>query len=198
MNKIQIVKERAEILNVANYFNIKLNRAWKGLCPFHKEKTASFSINPKKQIWKCFGCGKGGDVISLVQELLNCNAYESAKHINQICNCGVDFDSRVNKYDIEKYNQKQKIKEEFKTWLNNAYDILSDYYKQIMKLYNEANKVDYFDNMEFVEACMQKDKIEAWLDILFNGTDEEKIWFWKNYRKEVDMINGKIRRNRRI
>ena len=101
MNKIREVKGRADIVKVANYFNIKLNRANKSVCPFHTEKTASFSINTSKQIWKCFGCGKGGDVISLVQELLNCNAYEAAKQINQICSCGVDFNTPINKYDIE-------------------------------------------------------------------------------------------------
>ena len=58
-NKIKLVKERADIVNVANYFNINLNRANKAVCPFHKERTASFSINPKKQIWHCFGCHKG-------------------------------------------------------------------------------------------------------------------------------------------
>lgn len=58
MNKIKEVKERADVVKVANYFNINLNRANKAVCPFHKEDTASFSVHPKKQIWKCFGCRK--------------------------------------------------------------------------------------------------------------------------------------------
>ncbi len=194
MNKIQEVKERANILNVAGYFNIELNRANKGICPFHKENTASFSIHPKKQIWKCFGCGKGGDVISLVQELLNINAYEAAKQINQICGCGVDFNAPISKYEIEKYKQKQKIKEEFNLWIDNAYDILTEYYKYYTRLIRLCDKVDYFDNMEFIQALKNKDKIEAWIDILYDGTDEEKIWFWKTYRKEVENLGGRLRR----
>lgn len=59
MNKIQEVKNKADILKVAQYFNINLNRTNKCLCPFHLEKTPSFSISKSKQIWKCFGCGKG-------------------------------------------------------------------------------------------------------------------------------------------
>jgi DNA primase len=41
---------------------------WTGLCPFHDEKTPSFSVNPADKLFYCFGCGKGGDVISFVQE----------------------------------------------------------------------------------------------------------------------------------
>src|SRR5215210_4554465 len=41
---------------------------WTGLCPFHDEKTPSFSVNPPDKLFYCFGCGKGGDVISFVRE----------------------------------------------------------------------------------------------------------------------------------
>lgn len=59
MNKIREVKERADILKIAQYFNLNLNKSGKCLCPFHSEKTPSLSISEKKQIWKCFGCNKG-------------------------------------------------------------------------------------------------------------------------------------------
>ncbi|MGZ4611998.1 MAG: CHC2 zinc finger domain-containing protein, partial [Kineosporiaceae bacterium] len=41
----------------------------RGLCPFHDEKTPSFHVRPQVGLWHCFGCGKGGDVISFVQEV---------------------------------------------------------------------------------------------------------------------------------
>lgn len=59
MNKIQEVKERADILIVAEYFGLNLNKSRKCLCPFHSEKTPSLSISANKQIWKCFGCDRG-------------------------------------------------------------------------------------------------------------------------------------------
>jgi DNA primase len=43
-------------------------RSWKGLCPFHVERTPSFTVNPERQVWHCFGCGKGGDVFAWVME----------------------------------------------------------------------------------------------------------------------------------
>ena len=49
----------------------KKGRNYWGLCPFHSEKTPSFSVSPDKQIFKCFGCGKGGGAINFVMELEN-------------------------------------------------------------------------------------------------------------------------------
>ena len=58
---------RSEISDVvSSYVHLtrKGNNLW-GLCPFHNEKTPSFSVSPDKQIYHCFGCGKGGGVISV-------------------------------------------------------------------------------------------------------------------------------------
>jgi len=52
MNKIQEVKQRADIVRVAEYLGIKQKQC----CPFHKERTPSFFISQSKQIFKCFGC----------------------------------------------------------------------------------------------------------------------------------------------
>ena len=52
--------------------------AYKGLCPFHREKTPSFHVNPARQIYKCFGCGEGGDVFSWIMKTEGVSFYESA------------------------------------------------------------------------------------------------------------------------
>ena len=114
MNLIREVEERADIVKVAEYYGIKLNRAYKCLCPFHKEKSPSFSISPSKQIFKCFGCGKGGDVISLVSELLNINALESAKSINKTLGLGLEADKPANYFEINQYKDRKKTEEKFK------------------------------------------------------------------------------------
>ncbi len=57
---VQIVSERTSL--------VRSGRSFKGLCPFHEEKTPSFFVNPEGQFFKCFGCGKGGDVFTFVMD----------------------------------------------------------------------------------------------------------------------------------
>ncbi|MCK4978993.1 MAG: DNA primase, partial [Candidatus Delongbacteria bacterium] len=67
---IDEIIERNDIVDViSSYIPLKKTGSnFKARCPFHDEKTASFIVSPKKQIYKCFGCGKGGNVITYVQE----------------------------------------------------------------------------------------------------------------------------------
>lgn len=67
---IQRVQDTADILDVVGHF-IKLKRRganYLGLCPFHGEKTPSFTVSPSKGIYKCFGCGKAGNAVTFIQE----------------------------------------------------------------------------------------------------------------------------------
>ncbi|MCX6344352.1 MAG: DNA primase, partial [Armatimonadetes bacterium] len=59
----------------------KRGRTMEGLCPFHTEKTPSFHVNAERQIWKCFGCGEGGDVFSFVQKIDNLTFPEAAEQL---------------------------------------------------------------------------------------------------------------------
>jgi DNA primase len=69
-NSIEQLKQTVDIVDViGNYVELKKNGAnYKGLCPFHDEKTPSFIVSPSRQLYKCFGCGAGGDAIKFLME----------------------------------------------------------------------------------------------------------------------------------
>lgn len=201
MSLIREVKERANIVKVAELYGLKLNRAYKCVCPFHKEKTASLSISPQKQIWKCFGCGKGGDSISLVSELLNINALEAAKSINYTLGLGLDPNQKSNYFEINKYKSKQKTEEIFKQWENKTFQLLCDYLHLLWKWEEEKAPKNMEEDPDdlFVEAMHNKDYIDYLIESIFiNGTNEDKIWFWKHEKKVVRRIETRVRTFRAI
>ena len=69
--RISRIKRQADLLNEVQKRGIALSKSgpeFKGLCPFHEEKTASFYVNEQKGEWHCFGCGEGGDVIAFIMK----------------------------------------------------------------------------------------------------------------------------------
>lgn len=59
--------------------NLKVMQKAIGLCPFHNEKSPSFMVNEKKQIFKCFGCGEGGDAIAFIMKKENLDFMDALK-----------------------------------------------------------------------------------------------------------------------
>ena len=66
--KIEEIVERTDLVAlVSRYVELKPSgRSFKGLCPFHGEKTASFYVTPERRVFKCFGCDVGGDAFSFL------------------------------------------------------------------------------------------------------------------------------------
>ncbi|MCD6153707.1 MAG: DNA primase [Syntrophobacterales bacterium] len=81
--KIEEVKARANIVDVVSeYVTLKkTGRNFVGLCPFHREKTPSFTVNPEKQIFRCFGCGESGNTISFLMKMNNMSFPEAVRHL---------------------------------------------------------------------------------------------------------------------
>ena len=81
------VKQQADIVRVVGEY-VRLKKTGKdfaGLCPFHQEKTPSFTVSPLKQIFYCFGCGKGGDVFNFVMDMEKCEFPEALRIVAEKC-----------------------------------------------------------------------------------------------------------------
>jgi DNA primase len=101
------IRNASDIVDVIGSY-IPLKRAganFVALCPFHREKTPSFNVNPHRQIFHCFGCHKGGDVISFVRDYESLSFVEAVKRLAEKANIPLEFENDPN------YRQTRELKE---------------------------------------------------------------------------------------
>lgn len=83
MNVFTFIKEHVTIVDVINSYTTlkKTGGYWKGHCPFHGEKTASFTVSPHKNIFYCFGCHSGGDIITFISKIEHCTSIQAVQFL---------------------------------------------------------------------------------------------------------------------
>ncbi len=109
-SKIEEIKSRIDIVELASeYLTLKkAGRNYTGLCPFHQEKTPSFTVNREKQMFYCFGCGEGGNAITLLMKIANMTFPEAIKLLAE--KTGVILPQRsVNKDGSQKDSLREEI-----------------------------------------------------------------------------------------
>jgi DNA primase len=103
-NVIDQIRSNNNIIDIINTY-IPLKRSgsnYKARCPFHDEKTASFMVSEKKQIFKCFGCGKSGNVITFVRDYEHISFYEALKKLAERAGIQIEFSDQKNYVPTEK------------------------------------------------------------------------------------------------
>jgi DNA primase len=98
-NKIEEIRNAADIVDIVSG-HIHLRKRGKnfiGLCPFHQEKTPSFTVSDDKQIYHCFGCGAGGNVFKFLMEFRNISFVEAVEEVAEHLGIKIDYES--NSYD---------------------------------------------------------------------------------------------------
>ena len=105
---IEEVRIRNDIIGViGSYINLKKSgNNYLGLCPFHNEKTPSFSVSQSKQMYHCFGCGVGGNVYTFIMEYENYTFVEALKYLAE--RAGVNLPE-------QEYSASQKRRMDIKT-----------------------------------------------------------------------------------
>jgi len=106
---VEKLKYNVDIVDIISDY-VPLKKAgnnYKGLCPFHQEKTASFNVNPDKQFYYCFGCGAGGDVISFLMDLENTTFRETLKILAD--HSGMVMPANDNPYYHKQREEKERI-----------------------------------------------------------------------------------------
>ncbi|MCH7408558.1 DNA primase [Belliella sp. DSM 111904] len=153
------VRDRADIEDVVNDY-VPLKKKGQNLwacCPFHNEKSPSFSVSPAKQIYKCFGCGKAGDPIQFVMDIEGVGFNEAIRHLAQKYGIEVEEDKAVTPEDVQAYNERESLY----IVLNYAKDF---FVKNLQTEEGRAIGLSYFKERGFNQAIIDKFDLGYTLD----------------------------------
>lgn len=103
------IRSRNDIVDIISQYVVlkRKGRNYFGLCPFHNEKSPSFSVSPDKQIFKCFGCNVGGDVFKFIMKVENISFFESVQYLAE--RTGIEIPSQVNEEDEKRARLKKAV-----------------------------------------------------------------------------------------
>jgi len=172
-----MIENKPDILAILMQEGIELRkrgRLWWSCCPFHRERTPSFAVNPDRQSFYCFGCGEKGDVISFIQKIRNLSFKDALIYLNIT-------PGEIPKVD-RKVERQQKLKKAYAKWLK-------DYYRQLCResVRLHKNRITVQDDpsiseeeaWKFAEDMGKLAEIDHKLDILWEGSPEEKFQLFK-------------------
>ncbi len=140
---IEDIRNSNDIVDIISQYVVlkRSGRNFFGLCPFHKEKTPSFSVSPDKQIFHCFGCGAGGNVIHFISKVENIDFKESLEILAERANITLPT------LDSSQDNEKQKLKEKIYEINKIAAEFYhNNLYKPTSKIAQEYVKKRKLDN----------------------------------------------------
>lgn len=153
---INEIKDKTDILDlVSEYVKLeKRGRNYIGLCPFHDEKTPSFTVSEDKQICHCFGCKKGGNVFQFTQEIKGLSFTEAVKELGERVNIKVDTGSTT----YEAAEGHQVASDDLK--MIEMHELMQEYYHYALKKTVEGEAaLNYLKERGFTEDLIDSRKI---------------------------------------
>ena len=175
-NILDEIQDRLNIIEIiGGYIPLKrVGRNFKALCPFHREKTASFVVNPDKQIYRCFGCGQGGNVFGFVMKFERLDFPETVKMLAQ--KAGVNVPTNLTSSLSPQTDYLYKLNE-----------LASNYYRDLLCKSPEGNKAGAYLNKrglapETIEKFSLGWAANSWDSFLnfARGKEVKEIWLEKS------------------
>ncbi len=156
-NEVEQIKARLDVVDVIGEF-VRLKQSganWKGLCPFHGEKSPSFMVHKGKQIWHCFGCSEGGDIFSFIQKIEKVDFPEALEILAR--KAGVE----IVRHSPAETNQRLKL---FK-----ILNLASEFYQQ------ELKKSSSVKAQEYIKARQINDESLATFSVGYAPVEWDKL-----------------------
>ncbi len=154
--EVEELKSKADIHSIiSNYVKLKkTGKNYTGLCPFHKEKTPSFTVDTSKQLYHCFGCGEGGDVISFIEKIENMEFVEAVEFLAKKIGYSLKYNYSGSRESSKLKNRLVELNEQAKKYFN---FILFNSKKGLPSL-------DYLKNRGFTEDILKEFEVGFSLD----------------------------------
>ncbi|HEH8103916.1 TPA: DNA primase [Staphylococcus aureus] len=148
---INEIKDKTDILDlVSEYVKLeKRGRNYIGLCPFHDEKTPSFTVSEDKQICHCFGCKKGGNVFQFTQEIKDISFVEAVKELGDRVNVAVDIEATQSNSNIQIASDDLQMIE--------MHELIQEfYYYALTKTVEGEQALTYLQERGFTDALIKE------------------------------------------
>ena len=155
---IKEIKQSIDIVDViSEYVQLKKQgRNYFGLCPFHNEKSPSFSVSVDKQIFYCFGCGAGGNVFSFLMDLNGVSFQEAAIKLAERANVQLDIKESAHSRGPA-FEEQEKMVE--------AHELLRQFYHHLLVNTNKGqDALDYLKSRNFTDEMIDHFQIGYCLD----------------------------------
>ncbi len=176
MNPVEEIKNRLDIVEtISGYINLQpAGGNFRAVCPFHNEKTPSFMVSKEKQIWHCFGCDKGGDIIGFIQEYEGLSFPEALKLLAQRANVPLPQFSSSHQEDYSRFYTINQTATDF-------------YHQKLLSDTAVAKKVrEYLTNRQTTS-----ESIERWrLGLSGEDWDELYLYLQKQGFKDEDVFGA--------
>ncbi|HCY7390991.1 TPA: DNA primase [Staphylococcus aureus] len=148
---INEIKDKTDILDlVSEYVKLeKRGRNYIGLCPFHDEKTPSFTVSEDKQICHCFGCKKGGNVFQFTQEIKDISFVEAVKELGDRVNVAVDIEATQSNSNVQIASDDLQMIE--------MHELIQEfYYNALTKTVEGEQALTYLQERGFTDALIKE------------------------------------------